>query len=238
MFSLVIPCHSKDLKTVYEVVNSFIKTSYSLIKQIIIIFNGIKDKEKVNNIINKIKVLIGNTIMFDYKIFRKRLNPGIARNESYNLIKSEYVAFHDADDEPHSMKLQILDYIFKKENPDMIYHLYQPIAFPFLKYQLDKIEYDWVNNEDVKKYTDNGFIALWMYYNAPVTHGLFAIKTKKLLKFGWSNLKSGEDREFLTKCINNDYSVIIIGAFLSKYDKFTEKKFRKKYIEHYKLFKK
>jgi glycosyltransferase involved in cell wall biosynthesis len=235
MFSLIIPCHSKDLGTIYGVVNSFIKTDSDLIKQIIIIFNG--DKEKVNDVVNKIKGLISKTIRFDYKIFEEQLNPGIARYESYDLIKSEYVAFHDADDEPHPMKLQIINNIFKKKNPDMIYHLYQPIIFPFLKYQLNKIKYDWVDNNIAKKYIDKKFIALYKYYKGPVTHGLFAIKTDKLIKIKWSNLKSGEDREFLTKCINNNYSIIIVDAHLSKYDKFSEKRFKMNHFKHYKLFK-
>ena len=232
MFSLVIPCHSCDLKNIRDTVDYFMK-EIKLINQLIIIFNNIKNNDYLIDILNKIQKY---KIQFDYKVFRNSLNPGKARNASYDLIKSEYVVFHDADDEPHYNKLCILKHYFINHKIDQIHHLFQPIQLPFLKYNIEEINYKMIDNKDIFNYQKKGSILLNTYSSMPVSHGLIAIKTDKLLEIEWNNLRTGEDRDFITKSINNNNKIMILEAFLSKYDKLSLKSFSKYHKKYYKLF--
>ena len=54
MFSLVIPCHSCDLKNIGDTVDYFMK-EIKLINQLIIIFNNIKNNDYLIDILNKIQ---------------------------------------------------------------------------------------------------------------------------------------------------------------------------------------
>ena len=38
----------------------------------------------------------------------------------------------------------------------------------------------------------------------PVAHGLISMKTEKLLQIKWNELKTGEDRDFITKSIKKN----------------------------------
>ena len=232
MFSLVIPCHSSNLRTILFVVDCFMKEKQYLNEKIII-FNNIKNFDKIKNIIDKINLY---NIKFKYKYFKNSIHPGIARNLSYEFIESEYVVFHDADDEPHPRKLEIIKYFFENSDADEIHHLFQPIELNFLNYDLDRIHYIIVNNEEIFNYQKKNFVLLNTYSKMPVSHGLISIKTKKLIKIQWNNLRSGEDRDFITKSIKNNNKIMIIEAFLSKYDKLKLKSFIKYHNKYYQLF--
>lgn len=232
MFSLVFPCHSSNLDTIIFVIECFLKQK-EYINQIIVIFNSVK--EDISDIINKIKLLCNN-IIFEYKIFKSRINPGIARNKSYDLIKSDYVIFHDADDEPHPNKLEIIKYMFYKLNCDEIHHLLQPISLQFLNYDLNNIKYKEVDNKEILNFIKKGSVCLNNYVKMPVSHGLISIKKDKLLEIEWNCLRSGEDRDFITKSVNNNNKIVVVEAFLSKYDKLSKKSLFKYYPKYYTLF--
>jgi len=186
MFTLVFPCFVKNMHKVklplksflkeHDIVRNLTKGRINLINQIIIIFNGIitrRDKE-FNAIISEIKNSINTidaNIKFDYKLFRKSLNPGIARNESYDLIKNDYVVFHDSDDEPHSYKLSIIRDTFLKTQADQIYHLLFPEGLAFINYKFDlnfsfDIDYVKINNSEfIKKDKKNYQVKQLVQYN-------------------------------------------------------------------------
>ena len=234
MFSLVIPCHSSNLNTILFIVNCFIKEK-KLLNLIIIIFNNIKKFDTIKDIVQQINLL---NIKFKYKYFKNSIHPGIARNLSYDLIESDYIVFHDADDEPHPKKLKIIKYVFDNTNADQIHHLFQPIELDFLDYQLEKIKYLKIDNKEIFNFQKRNCVLLNTYSKMPVSHGLISIKKNKLIEIEWNNLRSGEDRDFITKSIKNDNNIYIIEAFLSKYDKFKIKSLNLYYNKYFQLFSK
>lgn len=247
MFSLIIPCHCSNLDRIFFVIKCFlneynnnIKNNIKLLNQIIIIFNGIKSltvRRKTKQIVKDIKNIIPKGIIFEFEKFQARIRPGLARNASYNFIKSDYIIFHDADDEPHPNKLLINKYFFEEISVDQIHHLFQPIDLNFLEYDdFSKINYIKVDNNKIFDFTKKGLVLLNQYSKMPVSHGLISIKKNKLLEISWCDLKTGEDRDFVTKSINNNNKIIIIEAFLSKYDKLPKKSLMKYYPQYYKLW--
>ena len=49
-------------------------------------------------------ICIDANIQFDYKLFRTPLNPGVARNRSYDLIKNDYDINNDTDKASNLLK--------------------------------------------------------------------------------------------------------------------------------------
>ena len=213
---------------------------FKLIFFIIVSFNQAYSDELVNLRFGsneekqRIVLDFSENISFDHKIFGARIRPGLARNEAYNLINSDYIMFHDADDEPHPKKLSIHKYIFEKTNCDHINHLFQPIELDFLDYK--DITYLEVDNKEVMNHMKKGSVILNDYSKMPVAHGLISMKTEKLLEIKWNELKTGEDRDFITKSIKKNNKLVIVEAFLSKYDKLPLKSLMKYYPKYYKLF--
>jgi len=235
MFTIVFPCHIKHINKILLPIKSFLKSENHLINQIIIIFNGI-DNIDMTDIIQKISVEINKyNIVFNYKIFKEQLNPGIARNKSHDMILSDYIIFHDSDDEPHPLKLTIIRDIFLETKADQVYHLFQPINLSFLDYskKIGNIDYCIVDNNEYKSCNN---LVLTNKSIGPVSHGLISIKKDKLLNIDWSNKRTGEDRDFALKSIKNNNKLVIIKAFLSKYDKYRVSKFKRKFNKYYKLF--
>jgi len=259
MFSLVVPCHNSHIKYVDNTINFFLKEYLKIVKltnnrihlihQIIIIFCNVHSRSwenRMKNVIKKIKYTIENNydlknINFIYKSYSIPLNPGMARQKAYDVIKSKHVVFHDADDEPHPFKLSIMRYMFKNTNADHIHHPFQPIDLPFLFTNFDEninfkdIQYKIVDKNEIPMKGDK-IKSLSTPDVGPVGHGLISIKTEALFKINWIDLRKGEDRQFISQSLNNNNKIIIIKLPLSKYDKYPVYKMKKYYPEIFKLY--
>lgn len=253
MFTLVFPCFITHIHKVKIPLGLFLKEhdivrnstigKINLINQIIIIFNGVlskRDKE-FNSIISEIKNsinIIDANIKFDYKLFREQLNPGIARNKSYDLITNDYIVFHDSDDDPHPYKLSIIRDMFLKTDVDQLHHLIFPTDLNFINYKHDSnfsfnIDYVKINNNE---FINEENIVLSNKIIGPVSHGLISIKKSKLLEIEWCNLRGGEDRKFVLESMKMNNKIYIIKGFLSSYEKYKINRFKNHYSDFYKLF--
>lgn len=214
MFDLVIPCLYSHFKNIKKTLDSF--KHQELINKIIIVVNNIKNNKINLNFLedyqNKIKLIE----------FKNRLLPGIARQEGIKYSTSDYIIFHDADDEAHPDKILILQYCFKKYNCDHILHFIQPLDFNFKPYNLNEIKI--VNTEKILEYynktkkCDFGDII-----NKRVSQGLSAVRRNKILDIEWLNVKSGEDKDFNLKSLLKGNKLIMVNCFLSKYDRYKTK---------------
>jgi len=259
VFSLIIPCHNSHIKYVDKTIDFFLKehlkvlnitnNNVILINQIIIIFCNIQTRSWENRMKNSIKIIknkIENNydlskINFIYKSYSVPLNPGTTREKSYDVIKNDYVVFHDADDEPHPFKLSIIRSMFLNTNCDQIHHPFQPIELPFLFTEFDdnmnfkNIQYKIVDKEKIPMSGDK-IKSLSSPDVGPIGHGLISIKKEKLLEINWVNIRNGEDREFIAQSLNNNNKLIIIKIPLSKYDKYPVRKMKKYFPEIFKLY--
>lgn len=229
MITVVIPCHNSHLQKL-NIPTGFFLHEHQYLGQIIVIFNGIDGD--ISDQIERLRAKIESVgVKFSYKIFQEQLNPGIARNQAYDLVTSKYVVFHDADDQPHPRKLEIIANAFRELGTDQLYHLFQPVELPFLDLKLDQIEYVEVKNDE---YKDNNDLVLTKRTIGPVSHGLVAFRREKLLE--WPATRTGEDRKLALECIKKGYKIYIIKTFLSSYNKYRLKKFKRSFPALYELF--
>lgn len=227
MFDLIIPCLYSHFTKIKRTLISF--HHQDLINKIIIIVNGINDQK------------LNKTFLLDYQdkieliLINEKTLPGIARSIGLKHSTSPYIVFHDADDEAHPDKLKILKHCFDKYQCDHILHLIQPVELNFLKYNLDKIEI--VSNEKLRKYyqktnkCDFGDII-----GKRCSHGLSAVRREKVIDIEWLNIKSGEDKDFNIKSLLKGNKMILIDAYLSKYDRYKVKIMKKYHPNAWKDF--
>jgi len=219
MFDIIIPCLFSHFSNIKKTIDSF--NHQELIYNIIIVLNNVQD--------NKINLeFLGN---YQAKInvieIKDKMLPGIARQEGLKHSTSDFVVFHDADDEAHPNKLLILKFCFEKHQCDHILHLIQPVELKFLEYDLNKIKI--VSDDKIRKYfqqkkqCDFGDIV-----GKRCSHGLSTVRREKIIDIQWLNIKSGEDKDFNLKSLLKGNKMLLIDAYLSKYNRY-KMKIMKKY---------
>jgi hypothetical protein len=212
MFDLIIPCLFNHFNNLPKILDSF--KHQDLINRIIIVLNGINDQDYDRNILKKYKKKL-KLIRLNYTI-----SPGKAREKATRFSKSEYIVYHDADDEAHPDKLLILKYFFEKTNCDHILHLIQPIELNFLNYK----DFNKINYIDTKKLIDfyyrNNKMDFGDIIGKRISQGLSAVRRSKITDIVWLNIKSGEDKDFNKKSLLKNNKMIVIDCYLSKYDKY------------------
>lgn len=211
MFDLIIPCLFSHFKNIRKTLDSF--KNQELINNIIIVLNNINNNDTNFDFLKDYKLKLKIVKIKD------KMLPGIARQEGLRFVKSDYVVFHDADDEAHPDKLLILKNCFEKYKCDHILHLIQPIELDFLNYQLDKIRV--VNDKELRKYyqktkkCDFGDII-----GKRCSQGLSAVRVNKIIDIEWLNIKSGEDKDFNIKSMLKGNKMLLVDCYLSKYDRY------------------
>lgn len=211
MFDLIIPCIYSHFNKLKITLDSF--KHQELINKIIIVLNGINHKKIDNSILSNYQNKL-NLILINNKML-----PGIARQEGLKHSKSDFVVFHDADDKAHPDKLLILKNCFNKYNCDHILHLIQPIELDFLKYDLDKIKVI-LTDSIIKYYQKTKKCDFGDIINKRCSHGLSAVRKEKIIDIEWLNIKSGEDKDFNLKSLLKGNKLILVDAYLSKYDRY------------------
>ncbi|ADO67280.1 putative glycosyltransferase [Cafeteria roenbergensis virus] len=210
MFDLIIPCLYSHFKYIPTTLKSF--HHQNLINRIIIIINGINNKPID-------KTILKNYNKIDLILINEKIFPGIARNIGLKNAQSQYVVFHDADDQAHPDKLLILKNCFDKYQCDHILHLIQPIEINFLNYDLAKIKVIPVEKLRTYYYKNNK-CDFGDIIGKRCSHGLSAVKKNKIIDIEWLNVKSGEDKDFNIKSLIKGNKIILVDAYLSKYDKY------------------
>jgi glycosyltransferase involved in cell wall biosynthesis len=211
MFDLIIPCLFSHIGHLEKTLNSF--HHQDLISQIIIVINDIKNKKLPDDFLLKYQSKL-NLILLENKTL-----PGIARSIGLKHATSDYIVFHDADDEAHPDKLLILKKCFDKYECDHILHLIQPIELDFLKYDLENLKI--VDTEKIMLYyqktkkCDFGDII-----EKRCSQGLCAVRRNKVIDIEWLNIASGEDKDFNLKSLLKGNKLILLDAYLSKYDRY------------------
>ena len=99
--SLIIGCHSKDIKSTEKLVNSLKGNNYFL-KEIIIVFNNVNNAYK-KNCITELKI---PKDLCKSLVYQKILMPGEARNIGIDESNGEFIAFLDASTFPEDSWLE------------------------------------------------------------------------------------------------------------------------------------
>jgi len=212
MFDLIIPCLFTHYNNLPKTLDSF--KHHELINRIIIVLNGINYQKFDNYILDKYRDKL-KLIKLNEKML-----PGKAREKATRYAKSDYIVYHDADDDAHPDKLLILKYFFEKTNCDHILHLIQPIELNFLNYK----DFNKINYIDTKKLIDFYYRKNKMDFGdiigKRISQGLSAVKRSKIIDITWLDIKSGEDKDFNKKSLLKNNKMIVIDCYLSKYDRY------------------
>lgn len=211
MFDLIIPCLFSHFKNIKNTIDSF--KHQELINNIIIVLNNIQDNDIKLNLLDQYKLKCKVIKIKD------KMLPGIARQEGLKYSTSEFIIFHDADDEAHPDKLLILKYCFDNYYCDHILHLIQPTKFNFLNYDLDKINV--VLDDRIRKYYQkNNKSDFGDIIGKRCSQGLSAVRKNKIIDIEWLNIKTGEDKDFNIKSLLKGNKILLVDAYLSKYNKY------------------
>jgi glycosyltransferase involved in cell wall biosynthesis len=81
------------------------------------------EAKKLNNVVKKVQQYCKNRIKINIYHLKKNSGPGTARNFAWNLAKTKYIAFLDADDSWHAKKIELqLQYMQKNKTVDICSH--------------------------------------------------------------------------------------------------------------------
>lgn len=224
MTTIIIPCYKNHIYILDKVLNLFILQKP---EEIIVVVNGIENDAKINTKISELKTIYNDIVFLE---FNNKLFAGPARYEGLLKAKNENIIFHDADDEPHPQKVEIINHFLK--NHDHILHLIQPIDLDFKMYDKKNISY--ITNNYIRWYCDK-----YETYNfnnllkSRIGSGLISAKKSKIINIKWKKMVTGEDSKFNKDSLLYNNNLIILKAFLSKHDKFSLNMMKKHHYSDY-----
>tara|TARA_B100001989_G_C24533829_1_gene463198 strand:- start:227 stop:1234 length:1008 start_codon:yes stop_codon:yes gene_type:complete len=182
--SLIIGCLDRDIKSAEKLVNS-LKGNKFFLKEIIIVFNNVNNKNK-KNCISKLKI---PKDLCKTLVYKKKLMPGDARNIGIDESNGEFIAFLDASTFPEDSWLEKSLYT---------------IMFNNIQGVLGKTKYLSSNS------FERSFIAATYGEKELTTVPGALIKKTLLNKIGYflPNLRSGEDSEWIKRVSEIEKNII------------------------------
>ena len=198
--TVVIPCIYYHFKYIKNLLCIYQKQTL-LPKEIIVCVNGCENMpdRNLNNIYKDLD------LKFKVRILQLDFiqTAGFCRQYASELVKTKYIVYQDADDIPHKQRLEIIDYFFKKRDPDHLIHLYTFIPND------DRI-YD-------KENLANGRWKVRDKRGGTKHFGNIAVKKKLIDEIKWTDSNKGEDLKFIDTLLEKNKISIKIGASLILY---------------------
>lgn len=229
-FSIVIPTTPKHHKFIPSLINTFKNSDY--VGEILIISSSTRNIEasKLGSLIGRLNMKVSPQI----ESTKQKRTAGENRNFGWEIARSEYIMFLDADDWYSIKRLEVIAEVIQKTNADLVIHNYWKVKPRwFLRKKITLNANDWLGSDELIAATweqgirsvdmelgikgDTNVIArdkngnLW-----PVQHGHVTIRRSVPLRF--SSLRYGEDGRMIRDALEKGYSVIYIPNKLSIYN--------------------
>lgn len=168
--SLAITAYNKDYYLIYNLLKEFCKQTAPP-SEIIFYCSGMSYvKDIPENIIIADKNVPINTIFN-----KKRTIQSVARNICAKTASSDIIIFFDVDDIPNPFKVEITDYIFRKNNIDFLLHNYNNNDSNFI--DIDRFNPILNFNLELNPHNTN-----LICENFPIHHAHIAVKKEIFLK--------------------------------------------------------
>ena len=200
--SVIVPCYHKHAMYIKELLTAYEKQTV-LPDEIVI---SVSQVQKIpNNILDELQQgswLFSVTILSS----KKQLFAGQNRNIAGTHAKGDILICQDADDLPHSQRVEIIKYFFEQYNPDFLMHQYRLSheidieIFMTESYELDKIEY--INPRDYNQTWKIGWI----------TNGNIALTREVFAKSKWPADRGRQDVKFNKQLFRQYKDRLVIKA--------------------------
>ena len=195
--SVIIPCYHGHFCHLEGLLNEL--THQTLLPDEVVI--SLSESDLVDHL--EIEYLENQDWPYSLKIITspKRQFPGVNRNIACEHAEGDLLICQDADDLPHIQRIEIIQYLFERYQPDHLMHLYywdQGDDYEWEVYSLDKIPFRWIDSLDDIHGCEN------------VHNGNIAIKKSLFDKIKWSRQRSGEDMEFNMNCLQSQHKTMVV----------------------------
>lgn len=232
LFSIVIPVIPKHFRYLSSLLKE-ISSESGYIREILICASSVNELE-----IDALeKILRHAPTSLDIRIITTSniRTAGENRNIGWNESKAEFVAFLDADDLYHPLRLSTISKVLLEHNADALVHDYYRMSPRLIFRCQSDTSFVRMSSEELRKANRDRFIALLpdgeiytgesnlvlpnRLNHAPrVHHGHLVIK--RTIPTRYSSRKTGEDGELVVEILKNGFQLVYIDAKLSIYDRF------------------
>lgn len=179
--SIIIPCHPRHACHLCELISLYEEQTV-LPDEIVI---SLSESNQVSEEI--IHTIESTPWAFPVKLLKsdKKLYAGQNRNRACDKASGDIFICQDADDLPHSQRVEIIRYFFEIYKPDFIMHEYKPL-------KIDEIPL-YALHEDLSQIKFMRPQSHRQIVRMPVTNGNIAIAQHVFRKHQWSAEKNGQD---------------------------------------------
>lgn len=207
LFSIIIPCYNLE-KYISKTINSILNQTYSNFEIILVNDGSIDNTGKILNEYrkkdNRIKI-----------IYQENKGVSKARNIGVQEAKGKYIYFLDGDDLIEKNLLKAANEIFNTKEVKCISFGYKMI------YENEKLKKDYCNIKyNNQKFSSKDFLSLFFYKKINQCMCSFIIERKIIeennLYFN-SQLIRGEDLDFQTRLLLNDFNIFYLAFPYFKY---------------------
>lgn len=196
--SVIIPCHSKHVYLLSEVLEH-VACQTKIPDEVII---SISDFIHVDQ--ELLVKLYEREYPFEVKfIYHDKIKyAGENRNSGCELAKGDILIMQDADDLPYPQRIEAIVYAFNKTNAVHLFHGYT--------WKMEENRFDIESLQIIK-------ITKWNQLNTLITNGNIAIRKNVFKQLKWSNQSKGEDVEYNKRVIAKFGNSIVLKANLLVY---------------------
>lgn len=207
--SLCITAYDQDYNFLDNLLNQ-LKLQTEAPMEILVYCSGL------NKLVLDPYIVINNTKVPLYLILsQKRTIQSIARNICSKIASGEIIIFFDVDDFPHTQKIEITNYIFKKYNPDFFVHNYSETPMD-LTARIDKSNLIIKSNLSVSPTTTN-----IVCDKHPIHHAHIAVQKTVFANVIYNESMTfyrKEDGKFCQDLLNHKYNGLYTPTVLVQYN--------------------
>lgn len=231
MFSLVIPIIPRHFRYLSRLLKELSLESV-YITEILICASSVNDLE----LKSLEKILRNAPTCLDIRTFTtsSRRTAGENRNIGWDESKAEFVAFLDADDIYHPLRLSTISRVLLEHGADAVVHNYFRMSPRLIFRFISSTSFGQLSSDELREANGDRFLAFLpdgeiysgesnlvlpdcLDHASRVHHGHLVIK--RTIPFRYSSRKTGEDGELVVEVLKNGFQLVYIDVKLSIYDR-------------------